>query len=263
MIGRKPVCDSEMDTRLIGLWDSEYARPGGHHDHILIFRADGTGRYEFDNVVLNFVELFTWKVTAPGSLSITGYKRLELDEPGTGIDETDSYFELINVPYTIRQEEARKGGFMNTLKLQMGDSYLLPDHYWHIRTDLTGVEEPEFTFSRGNAGDVVTNGSLIRTYLHIGGLVAVGFDASGAYLLTITHSGRGVFSTRTWERVARDTEPAYPEAGFAVGIGPIDGQAIPVTEMDFDIGEMRVVSPDGRIVLECESSGIAVTVSEA
>jgi hypothetical protein len=53
---------------------------------------------------------------------------------------------------------------------------------------------------------------------------------------------------------------AYPEAGIGVGIGPINGQAIPVTEMDFDAGEMRLVSPDGRIVLECESSGIAVTV---
>ena len=33
----------------------------------------------------------------------------------------------------------------------------------------------------------------MKTYLHIGGLVAAGFDPSGAYLLTITHSGRGVF----------------------------------------------------------------------
>ncbi len=103
----------------------------------------------------------------------------------------------------------------------------------------------------------------MRTYLPIGGLVAVGFDPSGAYLLTITHSGRGVFSTRTWERLARDTEPAYPEVGVGIGIGPINGQAIAVTEMDFDVGAMRVVSPDGRIILECESSGIAVTVVDA
>ncbi len=103
----------------------------------------------------------------------------------------------------------------------------------------------------------------MRTYLHVGGLVAVGFDPTGAYLLTITHSGRGVFSTRTWERLARDTELAYPEAGVGVGIGPIAGQAIPITEMDFNVGAMRVVSPDGRIILECESSGIAVTVVDA
>jgi hypothetical protein len=98
----------------------------------------------------------------------------------------------------------------------------------------------------------------MNTYLHVGGLIAVGFDSIGAYVLTITHSGRGVFSTRTWERMARNTEPAYPVAGVGVGIGPIAGQLISVTEMNYDTGEMRLVSPDGRIVLECESSGIAV-----
>jgi hypothetical protein len=81
--------------------------------------------------------------------------------------------------------------------------------------------------------------------------------------LTITHSGRGVFSTETWERVARNTEPAYPEDGIGFGIGPIEGQAIRVTEMDLDREQMRLLSPDGRIVLECESSGIAVTIADA
>ncbi|MHB1561623.1 MAG: hypothetical protein ACYC61_29590 [Isosphaeraceae bacterium] len=98
-------------------------------------------------------------------------------------------------------------------------------------------------------------------YLHIGGVVAVGFDASGSYLLVITHSGRGVFSTRSWERLARDTELAYPVGGVGVGIGPIDGESIPVVEMNHDRGEMRVVDPRGRFVLECESSGIAVVVA--
>lgn len=100
-------------------------------------------------------------------------------------------------------------------------------------------------------------------YLCIGGVVAVGFDSTGEYLLVISHSGRGVFSTRTWERVARDAELAYPERGIGIGIGPIRGQAIPVTEMDYQSGHMRALSPDGRIVLECESDGIAVYASSA
>ena len=98
----------------------------------------------------------------------------------------------------------------------------------------------------------------MRTYLTIGGLVAAGFDTSGAYLLTITHSGRGVFSTSTWERVARDHTIAYPEAGTSVGIGPIDGQTVFVTEMDFEKGTMRLTSSDNRIILNYDSSGIAV-----
>lgn len=103
----------------------------------------------------------------------------------------------------------------------------------------------------------------MTTYLHIGGLVAAGFDGSGAYLLTITHSGRGVFSPQTWERVARNTELAHPEGSVCIGIGPIAGQAIRVTEMNFDRARCTLTSPDGRIVLECESSDIAVIVAGA
>lgn len=103
---------------------------------------------------------------------------------------------------------------------------------------------------------------VMKPYLPVGGLVAAGFDASGAYLLTITHSGRGVFSTNTWERVARDVAPAYPKAGLGIGIGPIAGQSICVTEMNYQRGSMRLSSPDGRITLHCESSGIEVEVQD-
>src|SRR5476651_2004795 len=46
--------------------------------------------------------------------------------------------------------------------------------------------------------------SSVVKYLHVGGLVAFGFDVSGDYLLVITHAGRGVFCTSSWHRVARD-----------------------------------------------------------
>lgn len=61
-------------------------------------------------------------------------------------------------------------------------------------------------------------------YLNIGGLVAIGFDSTGEYMLTISQSGRGVYRTDTLEGLARDTELAYPEAGFGVGIHPIHGR---------------------------------------
>src|SRR3954470_16662387 len=102
----------------------------------------------------------------------------------------------------------------------------------------------------------------METYLHIGGGVAAGFDPSGSFLLVVTHSGRGVFLTRTWERVARDFAMAYPVNGEAVGIGPIAGQRIAVTGMDFDRGMFELVSPDGKVELTCESSGIEVKVAD-
>jgi hypothetical protein len=100
----------------------------------------------------------------------------------------------------------------------------------------------------------------MKTSIPIGGLVAAGFDASGAYLLIVTHSGRGVFSTETWERVARDYEVIYPDDGKCPGIGPIDREIISVSEMDFEKGVMRLKSPDRRISLECESGAINVEV---
>src|SRR6185436_16580038 len=96
-------------------------------------------------------------------------------------------------------------------------------------------------------------------HLFVGGLVAMGFDASGKYLLTVSHSGRGVFSTDTWERVARDATLAYPTGGEAVGIGPIDGQVIGVEERDERRDRIELQSPDGRFRLVGESDGITLT----
>ena len=103
----------------------------------------------------------------------------------------------------------------------------------------------------------------METFLHIGGLVAAGFDPTGAYLLAISHSGRGVFSTKTWNRVARDVELSYPVSGIGVGIGPIKDQQIAISEMPFEIGRFNLVSADGRITLLCESDGISVSVADS
>ncbi len=96
-------------------------------------------------------------------------------------------------------------------------------------------------------------------HLFIGGLVAAGFDRTGAYLLAVSHSGRGVFSTATWERVARDSDLAYPKDGYAIGIGPIAGERIPVTEKNYDTEELRFSSPDGKFIFEYDSGTLTVT----
>jgi hypothetical protein len=87
----------------------------------------------------------------------------------------------------------------------------------------------------------------------------MGFDPSGEYLLTVSHSGRGVFSTRTWQRVARDKALAYPEGGRAIGIGPIAGIPVPVTEMDYDTEHLSLTSPDGSVSLKYDSGTIIVS----
>jgi len=87
----------------------------------------------------------------------------------------------------------------------------------------------------------------------------MGFDATGSFLLTVSHSGRGVFAVGTWERVARDSELAYLDAGKAVGIGPIHGQVIEVLERDERREQIVMQSPGGRFHLLGESDGITIT----
>jgi hypothetical protein len=98
----------------------------------------------------------------------------------------------------------------------------------------------------------------MQRFLHIGGLVAVGFDQSGEYLLTISHSGRGVFSTKTWERLAREPELRYPEDGLGIGIGPIDGEMIPIIEIDHTSGTLEAVSRDGQFLLNYEDGALRI-----
>ncbi|HEY4416286.1 MAG TPA: hypothetical protein VGO57_11390 [Verrucomicrobiae bacterium] len=96
-------------------------------------------------------------------------------------------------------------------------------------------------------------------HLFVGGLVAMGFDATGKYLLTVTHSGRGVFATDTWIRVARDNALAYPTDGKAVGIGPLEGLAILVQERNEQQEHLEMQSPDGKFHLVGAPDNITVT----
>jgi hypothetical protein len=97
-----------------------------------------------------------------------------------------------------------------------------------------------------------------HAYILVGGLVAMGFDASGKYLLTVSHSGRGVFSTGSWERVARDSTVLYPSNASIQGIGPLAGANVDVLERDERTEQIVLRSLDGRFELFGESDGITV-----
>ena len=98
-------------------------------------------------------------------------------------------------------------------------------------------------------------------HLLIGGLVPAGFDPMDAHLLTVSHSGRGVFDATSWERVARDSQLAYPKESRSSGIGPIEGVSILVNEIDYKTGHLRFSSPDGKLSLEYEEG--TLTISDA
>jgi hypothetical protein len=98
--------------------------------------------------------------------------------------------------------------------------------------------------------------------LYVGGLVAVGVDPAGRYLLTVSHAGRGVFDTLTWQRVARDLELAYPIDGHAIGVGPLSAQRIPVVAVDHNtstmsgaiLGNFRISYADGLLTVESSAT---------
>ena len=95
--------------------------------------------------------------------------------------------------------------------------------------------------------------------LHVGGVVAIGFDPTGRYALVVSHSGRGVFDTTTWQRVARDSALAYPENGEADGIGPLAGKRLKVSEISYDTGTLNVVSPNGDFAMSYSEGTIEVS----
>jgi hypothetical protein len=99
---------------------------------------------------------------------------------------------------------------------------------------------------------------LQEKFLLVGGLVAMGFDPSGKFLLTVSHSGRGVFAADTWERVARDSEVKYPVGSSVQGIGPLAGGNISLHVRNEIVEQIVIHSPDGRFELLGESDGITV-----
>lgn len=121
---------------------------------------------------------------------------------------------------------------------------------------------PEIGATRTKRQRGLTNRSYITVmvkYLFIGGLVSAGFDSTGAFLLAVSHDGRGVFLTSTWERVARDETVIYPEDGIVPGIGPLEGIPVPVKEIDYETGVLQFSSPDGRLSFEYEEGTLTVS----
>lgn len=71
----------------------------------------------------------------------------------------------------------------------------------------------------------------IRRYtLPIGGVTEVGFDDLGNMLFVVSHSGRGIFSARAGEKIARDYDTTYKwhHDTFVEGFGPLAGEKIRV-----------------------------------
>ena len=93
--------------------------------------------------------------------------------------------------------------------------------------------------------------------IHIGGFVAMAVDPNEAYLLVVTHAGRGVFELASGKRIARDASVLYPSNGCILGIGPFSGQNVSVVEYDFET-PCELVTQSNQYRIVAESSEIYV-----
>ncbi len=132
-----------LDNGLIGWWsaDHRYA-PGAASDDSLIFKPDGTGRYEFLNWRLESAILFRWETPSAGVLRIVGEKCLRLSDNLQSVEEGPSDLHYPELPYTIEEEDTPSGKRMLVLRLPL--KLLIPDCFGFVRKDLSKIEEPDF-----------------------------------------------------------------------------------------------------------------------
>lgn len=116
--------------------------PAAQSDDVLIFKADGTGRFEFINLILCSADFFVWEMSDSEHISIRGFKRLSLDETARNVIESSSDFEYIDIPYQIREEVTKSGKRIRVLRLDLGKGK--SDHFGLVRNDLAGFEQPNF-----------------------------------------------------------------------------------------------------------------------
>src|SRR5579883_579328 len=107
-----------LDSELIGLWsnDALYGM-GAQSDDWLIFKPDGTGRYEFLNWMLCSAELFRWETPRPGVLHLVGQRHLQISEDLKSVEEQPSLLGTREVPYTIVEEDTPRHGRIRVLRL--------------------------------------------------------------------------------------------------------------------------------------------------
>jgi len=111
----------------------------------------------------------------------------------------------------------------------------------------------------------------------LGGLCELGISSDGTTLLTISHSGQGIFLIPNGECVARDPNPAYPTSNESKGIeqwsnvsyktsglwNPIDQSLLPNLSTfapNYDISDIRglAMTPNNQFLVVGNPDSITI-----
>jgi hypothetical protein len=132
-----------LDQQLVGVWSADACYgPGAQSDDVLVFKADGTGRFDFINFTLCSADKFIWSIVGPGKLSISPTERLQPNDDCTAIEPCNSTFSFPSVPYQIAVEPTPSGRLAMVLRIVLSPE--IANHFAKVRDNVTGMEEPEF-----------------------------------------------------------------------------------------------------------------------
>lgn len=137
--------DGLIDPNLIGIWsqDLRYG-PGAQSDEMLFFKSDGTGWIEEWNFCLCSAEFFQWDVPESGRLILRGFKRLELSDDNTCLEEATPLWPELDTRLQVQTEETPSGKTMRVIRIKMFEN--LPDRWEVYGFDAEGqfvVREPK------------------------------------------------------------------------------------------------------------------------
>ena len=98
------------EDELVGVWSAGAGYYATFSDEFLIFDADGTGRLEGWVLQLDSVELFEWKVVAPGLMDLIGGRHIGRRGPkGETMTETQTGFHFRGIPFNVAEKERPPG----------------------------------------------------------------------------------------------------------------------------------------------------------
>ncbi len=132
-----------MDQDLTGVWSSDVLRrPGSQSEEILVFKCDGSGFYEHQNPMTDYMIHFRWKPDAFG-LHIRGFKVGEIGQDGR-LTSRDSRLD-IDCEFELTQA-IHSGEPVPILRLLSPREPIISETFALVDRDAATYGEPDFSW---------------------------------------------------------------------------------------------------------------------
>ncbi len=108
---------------------------------MLVFRADGTGWYDWSSIAFSNVKLFEWQVVEANQLSLHIHRRLrqDYDDPKKWVELEEKGTEVV-LPFALSERETPVYGVLPFLQISFG--FQIENGYALINADASGLKVP-------------------------------------------------------------------------------------------------------------------------